>query len=156
MDQLITISAALADHGRVRALLACRKGELCACQLIALLQLAPSTVSRHMAILRQAGLVMARKEGRWMHYRLPEPRETSPLARAMLELVLARLARSDQIAADDKAIARITELDPQDLCRLQKSTDPECCSIAGPAKTRSVASLRRTARTRTAPRQRRA
>jgi DNA-binding transcriptional ArsR family regulator len=45
-------------------------GELCVCQVTEVLQLAPSTVSKHMSILRQAGLVEARKEGRWIYYRL--------------------------------------------------------------------------------------
>jgi len=47
-------------------------GELCACQIIEMLGLAPSTVSKHMSILRQAGLVETRKEGRWIYYRLAE------------------------------------------------------------------------------------
>jgi ArsR family transcriptional regulator len=46
-------------------------GELCVCQLIKMLGLAPSTVSKHMSILRQARLVQARKEGKWMYYRFP-------------------------------------------------------------------------------------
>ena len=45
--------------------------EMCACHITALLKLAPSTVSKHMAILRRAGLVTSRRAGRWMHYRAP-------------------------------------------------------------------------------------
>jgi DNA-binding transcriptional ArsR family regulator len=47
-------------------------GELCVCQIIELLGLVPSTVSKHMSILKQAGLVENRKEARWMYYRLPK------------------------------------------------------------------------------------
>ena len=61
---------ALSDPTRLRLLLALRGGELCACQLIGLVGLAPSTVSKHLALLRAAGLVAARKDGRWVHYRL--------------------------------------------------------------------------------------
>ena len=47
--------------------------ELCLCQLIDLLGLAPSTVSKHMTVLQQAGLVQRLKQGRWHFYRLAEP-----------------------------------------------------------------------------------
>src|SRR5688500_8554417 len=73
LEEFIAITNALADENRVRALLALRGGELCLCQGIEWLGLAPSTVTKHMSILRQAGLVQARKEGRWMYYRLPDP-----------------------------------------------------------------------------------
>lgn len=63
----------MGDEGRVRALLALSGSEMCACHITALLGLAPSTVSKHMAILRRAGLVTSRKSGRWMHYRATGP-----------------------------------------------------------------------------------
>src|SRR3972149_9935915 len=71
MRDFMAVTKALADENRVRLLLALRKRELCLCQLIELVQLAPSTVSKHMSILKEAGLVDCRKEGRWMYYRLP-------------------------------------------------------------------------------------
>ncbi len=69
MDRFISIAKALSDSNRVRALLALEGRELCACQIMELLELAPSTVSKHMSILKLAGLVHGRKEGRWMYYR---------------------------------------------------------------------------------------
>ncbi len=72
MKEIVAITKALADEGRIRCLAALRERELCVCQLIELLELAPSTVSRHMSILRQAGLVESRKTGRWVYYRRPE------------------------------------------------------------------------------------
>ena len=70
MREVIAVTKALADRSRMRALLALRQQELCVCQLIELLDLAPSTVSKHMSVLHQARLVESRKEGRWVHYRL--------------------------------------------------------------------------------------
>lgn len=74
---------ALADENRIRILLALAKGkERCVCELTEMLALAAATVSRHAAILLEAGLVEARKEGRWVYYRsagperLPIPEET--------------------------------------------------------------------------------
>ena len=61
MREFMTITKALADDKRVRTLLALRKDELCVCQITALLGLAVSTVSKHLSILYQAGLVESRK-----------------------------------------------------------------------------------------------
>ena len=76
MKDFVAVTKALSDRNRIRALLALRRGELCVCQIIALLGLAPSTVSKHMSILKQAGLVKSRKEERWMHYSLPSSDRT--------------------------------------------------------------------------------
>src|SRR5580765_3862575 len=71
MRELMRITKALADENRVRVLLALRNGELCACQITELFGLAPSTMSKHLSVLYQAGLVESRKEGRWIYFRLP-------------------------------------------------------------------------------------
>lgn len=72
MDDFILIAKAVSDPSRLRTLMVLRNGELCVCQIIALLQLAPSTVSKHMSILRNAGLITGRKQEKWMYYQLPE------------------------------------------------------------------------------------
>jgi len=71
MFDFMNMTKALGDENRVRILMALSgRRELCVCQLIDMLQLAPSTVSKHLFILRNARLIMGRKEGRWMYYRL--------------------------------------------------------------------------------------
>jgi len=69
LDRLGDIGRALGDVGRLRILAALRGRELCVCHLTDLLQLDTSTVSRHVGVLRRAGLVEVRKEGRWLHCR---------------------------------------------------------------------------------------
>jgi ArsR family transcriptional regulator len=69
MDATLEITKAVSDPSRLRALMALENDELCVCQIIELLKLAPSTVSKHMSILRQAGLIAGDKRGRWMYYR---------------------------------------------------------------------------------------
>jgi len=71
MDSFIAITKALCDSHRVRALAALRNGELCVCQIIELLALAPSTVSKHMSHTETSGSCGITKEGRWIYYRLP-------------------------------------------------------------------------------------
>jgi ArsR family transcriptional regulator len=118
MDKFIETSKALSDPNRVRALMALRGRELCVCRIIELLQLAPSTVSKHLTILKQAGLIEGRKEGRWMHYRLPE-HPLSVIART-LEWVFESLSDSPEIAEDQKRLADIIETDIAELTRIYR------------------------------------
>ena len=68
MREFMAITKALADENRVRVLLALQGGELCVCQITELFGLAASTISKHLSILYQAGLVDSRKDGRWIYY----------------------------------------------------------------------------------------
>jgi ArsR family transcriptional regulator len=74
---------ALGDRTRLRLLNLMGDGEVCVCFLVEALRLSQPKISRHLAYLRRAGIVLARREGKWMHYRLGEPRE------AYLAVVLA-------------------------------------------------------------------
>jgi len=76
MKTLLPILSALADESRLRAFLLLRDQELCVCQIIEVLGLSPSTVSRHMTLLYQAGLVERRKEGKWHYYRIAAAKAT--------------------------------------------------------------------------------
>jgi DNA-binding transcriptional ArsR family regulator len=100
MFDLMNITKALADENRVRLLLALnRHDELCVCQLIDMLQLAPSTVSKHLFILRTARLIKGRKEGRWMYYRLNTD-QASPMVADALAWVIGSVS-DDAIARQD-------------------------------------------------------
>ena len=118
LPSFIAITNALADSHRVRALLALRHGEMCVCRIVELLGLAPSTVSKHMAILRQAGLVQSRKQGRWIYYTLAD--KTDPTAAAFIALTQTLLEHDDTVAADWKRTAAILKQTPESLCRKQR------------------------------------
>jgi DNA-binding transcriptional ArsR family regulator len=79
LQDLTTIAAALAEPHRVRALLILRQGERCVAELIELLGLSPASVSRHLSILHGAGLIEARRDGKWLCYRLPSGPNASGL-----------------------------------------------------------------------------
>ena len=91
------IAKALADPQRMRILQMLRPGERCVCQIVEVLALAPSTVSKHLSLLEAADLLASRKTGRWIYYRLPE--ET---AQDSLHPLLAWL---DDALRNDPAIA---------------------------------------------------
>jgi ArsR family transcriptional regulator, arsenate/arsenite/antimonite-responsive transcriptional repressor len=129
MRQFLSISTALSDENRVRALLALRCGELCLCQITELLQLAPSTVSRHLSLLKQAGLVESRKQGRWMYCRIGEPDETTPEARQALQWAASALSRDPRVIDDARRLKAILKENLEDLCKRQCQRR-ECCSSA--------------------------
>lgn len=120
MRRLITIAKALSDVNRVRALMLLQAGELCLCQIIDLLELAPSTVSKHMAVLLQAGLVESRKDGRWHYYRLPE-KDADRLVRQSLDWVGGALEGCPELRADRKRLKAIMKKDKDQLCECYKN-----------------------------------
>jgi len=111
MREFIRITKAMGDEARVRALMSLVDGELCVCQIITLLGLSPSTVSRHMSLLEQAGLVERRKEGRWHFYRLAG-RDGSSQVRAALRFARGTLVDHPTVVADRRALERIRTSDP--------------------------------------------
>lgn len=99
MDELLRVMKALSDPGRLRILKLLAGRELCACEIISLLGLAQPTISRHMKVLAEAGLVAGRKVGPWVHYRLAG--DTAPAcAREML-------ARLSHWLEDDPGVAEL-------------------------------------------------
>ena len=66
---------ALADRTRLRLLSLMGEDEICVCFLVEVLKTNQPKISRHLAYLRRAGVVAARREGKWMHYRIVEPRD---------------------------------------------------------------------------------
>ena len=115
MEQFLSVAKALSDPSRVRALMFLRGGELCLCQIIEMLGLAPSTVSKHMAVLQRAGLVLVRKEGRWAHYGLAN-RDAAPAARSGLRWAKEALAGEGQVAEDAARLDEVLAQDKESLC----------------------------------------
>jgi ArsR family transcriptional regulator len=116
----MAVVRALADRNRVRALLALRHGELCVCQIIELLGLAPSTVSKHMSILKQARLVDSRKNGRWIYYRLAD--EDVPVeASEAVAWAERSLCRDSQTRDDEARLGEILKVQPEVLCRRHRA-----------------------------------
>jgi ArsR family transcriptional regulator, arsenate/arsenite/antimonite-responsive transcriptional repressor len=70
---LAPLFAALADRTRLRLLNLIAGREVCVCYLVEVLRQGQPKISRHLAYLRKAGVVAARREGKWMHYRLERP-----------------------------------------------------------------------------------
>lgn len=110
---------AISDVSRLRIIMGLSGGERCVCKLTALLGLAPSTVSKHLSILRRAGLVESRRDGTWMYYRLVK---TEPEIQKLLKYLSSVLAGDKQIIEDQKTLTRIEKNRQENLCPSKKKS----------------------------------
>lgn len=104
---------ALAHPGRLRILAMLREGDLCVCQMTAVLGLAASTVSSHLSDLRRAGFVTERKQGKWVQYHVESTGALAGVVRQVLRLV----ADDAQLRGDAHVVAGLREVPLDDLCR---------------------------------------
>ena len=114
MREFLAVTKALSDETRVRALLTLKNGELCLCQVIEVLGLSPSTVSKHMNLLHQAGLVERRKEGKWAFYRLASGPANGAAERA-LKWSLDELKGEPIVKRDARRVLRVRRQNLEDL-----------------------------------------
>ncbi|MDG5815896.1 metalloregulator ArsR/SmtB family transcription factor [Chitinispirillales bacterium ANBcel5] len=121
IDRYISVTKALSDIQRVRVLLALKAGELCVCQIIEMLKLAPSTVSKHMSILKGAGLITSRKDGRWIYYRLVEKVTCEPGVWELIHLSITLLEDDERVKRDENLIKELICIGVEELCKRQKS-----------------------------------
>lgn len=114
MKDTARLFKALADETRLRILALLTRGELCVCDLMAILDLPQSTVSRHLAYLRNAGLVSDRRQGVWMYYQLPEPQ--NQLHAELYHLIVTQLTDQDQAQRDFSALEKFLATKDQIIC----------------------------------------
>ncbi len=115
MREFLNVAKAISDETRTRILMFLRSGELCVCQIVDVLGLAPSTVSKHMAIMMQAGLVDFRKDGRWRYYRLAGQDAPLPVRNA-LEWVHATLGGARVVREDARRLKITLKKDIKTVC----------------------------------------
>lgn len=108
MLDFLNITRALSDENRIRILMALRDQDLCVCQVTAFLDLAPSTTSKHLSVLRQARLIESRKRGKWVYYHLASD-SASPLVKSSLAMVIENLKNNPDILRDSEHIKTVLE-----------------------------------------------
>jgi len=112
---------ALADRTRLRLINLMGDDEVCVCFFVEVLNLNQPKISRHLAYLRRAGVVAARRDGKWMHYRIVEPPD--PRAANIFREVRASLANDAGMKRDRTRLAQIC-CAPQLPVQLQKAPRP--------------------------------
>ncbi len=116
-SRLLKLTQALSDANRMRIVSFLAKDELCVCQIVKVLNLAPSTVSKHLAILEQAGLLVSRKEGRWILYGRPG-RNGGRDVREILRWLDGHLAGDPQAARDRRAVQDALRMGAEEVCKI--------------------------------------
>ena len=111
----VDIHKALAHPVRQRLVAMLRDGDLCVCQMTAVLELAASTVSAHLADLKRGGLLVESKKGRFVSYAWSaDEAVAAPLAE-----VAARIARDPRVVADARLVKSLRRVDVEELCRVE-------------------------------------
>lgn len=125
MQQFMNLTKALSDENRVRILLALSATEeLCVCHINDLLSLAPSTVSKHLFLLKNAGLLTARKDGRWIYYRLNNDPGTPGMVIEALQWIIKAVSDDPVIQADRRRLKEILSVPLQSACGRQDTGRP--------------------------------
>ncbi|MBA2339374.1 MAG: metalloregulator ArsR/SmtB family transcription factor [Pyrinomonadaceae bacterium] len=112
---------ALADETRLRLLNLIGNDEVCVCYLVEALRTSQPKISRHLAYLRRAGVVEARREGKWMHYRVVEPADT--YARKIFQELCLWLMQDQKMQRDRARLAKLC-CTPQPPVQLQGAPRP--------------------------------
>jgi len=130
---LIRAAGALADGNRVRILRALASGELCVCELCSVLDLTQSTLSTHLGVLRDAGLTLSRRQGKWSYHRLTPL--GSSLTEAFFGCFVSALAADARLRRDRRHLER----------RLAQREAEDCCGTADipPVTAQSSARMRK-------------
>ena len=120
MRDLEVALKAAGDPTRTRILKLLERGGLCVCQVQAVLGLAPSTVSKHLAVLRNAGLVADRRDGKWIEYALVAD-GPNRYAKGVLAMLRGPLDQDPAVEADRKRLRDIKAIPMDVLCSMTSS-----------------------------------
>ena len=122
VDKLVPVFAALADRTRLRLLNLMHGREVCVCYFVELLGQSQPKISRHLAYLRKSGLVLARRDGKWMHYRIDPV--LPPAVASVLDHALDTLRDDRQLQRDLEKLTRAC-CQPKSLVALQGAPVPQ-------------------------------
>jgi ArsR family transcriptional regulator, arsenate/arsenite/antimonite-responsive transcriptional repressor len=114
MKDFIKVAKALSDPNRLKMLKMLQHKRMCVCEIRALLQMAQPSVSKHLKILENAGLVCSEKEGLWVNYFLSDG-SSSPYAATILGNLKHWLSDDHEIV---QLVERLPEIDREDVCKI--------------------------------------
>jgi ArsR family transcriptional regulator len=113
MDKLVKIFKALGDKNRLRIVKMLQQRSLCVCEITAVLELATSTVSAHLSILREAEIIADRKDGKWVDYYLNIGSHNLFIT-GLLPLIAYWLNDDEQVKSD---LGKLKTTDRIELCK---------------------------------------
>jgi len=124
MNDLLTVFKALSEETRLRIIKLLEHGELCVCDIVAALDMVQPKVSFHLAVLKEAGFIKDRKQGKWTHYRLDD----SDLLRRFLVLSVMERISGDTVAADRERLEAFLHQKPVREKVLPMNDEKRCCT----------------------------
>ena len=121
LRDFIKLSKAISDEARVRILKLLENQELCVCQLMFILEMGQSTVSKHLGILKNAGLIEVRKDWTWSFYKLSKE-GMNTYNRKLLKFLSSILNDDSLILKDEERLREVIKKDIKILCNIGKRT----------------------------------
>lgn len=132
MKNTLNLIKILAEESRLRIFLALHDQELCVCQIVALLGLAASTTSKHLALMYQAGIIDQRKDGRWAYYSVSSDWRKSNTR--LDDWLLGELKDSARVLADAERLEEVLKMPAELLCQQQAQCSSEKSTKANGVK----------------------
>ena len=104
MNFEVEVFKALGDNNRLRIVCMLAVRELCVCEINAVLNISMSTISSHLKVLRNAGIVKSRKDGRWIIYRLDR---SNQFISDVVSVIISSMKNSETVAGDAKKLKTV-------------------------------------------------
>jgi ArsR family transcriptional regulator len=123
MENVLTIFKALSEETRLRIIKLLEQGELCVCDIVAALDLIQPKVSFHLAVLKEAGLIKDRKQGKWVHYKIDD----SDIFRRFLILSTLERISAETITEDRNRLAKFLKEKNQKTNVVSMCDSTACC-----------------------------
>jgi ArsR family transcriptional regulator, arsenate/arsenite/antimonite-responsive transcriptional repressor len=123
LQEILTIYKALSDETRLRIIKLLENGELCVCDIVAALDTIQPKVSFHLSVLKEAGLIKDRKQGKWVHYRIDD----SDMFRRFLLLSTIDRIFPEAVSEDTRRLNVFFESKHQKANRGSLSNGTVCC-----------------------------
>ncbi len=112
--QVVKLFKALGDPNRIRIIKMLEERDLCVCEVREILDLSNSTVSKHLSILHDAGLITQTKEGKWVNYGLNSKSDID-MVRSVISMLKSSLLDDDVIRKDSEFVKKV---DRNDICQV--------------------------------------
>ena len=123
MQDVLNVFKALSEETRLRIIKLLEHGELCVCDIVAALDMIQPKVSFHLAVLKEAGLIKDRKQGKWTHYRIDD---ADIFKRFLLLSTLERIS-TETVSEDIRRLKAFLEIKHQKANVLSMPNKTACC-----------------------------
>jgi ArsR family transcriptional regulator, arsenate/arsenite/antimonite-responsive transcriptional repressor len=123
MQDIVNIFKALSEETRLRVLKLLDHGELCVCDIVAAMDMIQPKVSFHLAVLKEAGLIKDRKQGKWVHYKIDD----SDIFRRFLLLSTLERISAEKVSEDTRRLKDFLKIKHQKATVVSLPNRTACC-----------------------------